>query len=158
VERSFVLAVGGENDISNVFAQRPDAFLEETLLRATTSPFAVTMHGGQTFRDGFGYTMQYSLAAHGSIVITFSRPVYDADADLRDGETGQNVGSNFDSVANTLTITEADINSINGGATPLTVDSDPWTFHRIQIQADAITPLNGDGESLFSTLFFNAVP
>lgn len=158
VERAFVLAVGGENDISNVFEARPDAFLEETLLRATIAPFGVTIYGGQSFRDGFGYTLEYSLASDGPIVITFSRPVYDADADLRDGETGQNQGANFDAVTDTVTITEADINSINGGANPLTVDSDPWTFHRIQIYAAAITPLNGDDEGLFANLYINAVP
>lgn len=158
LERTFVLAIGGENDVANVFEGRPDAFLQETLLRVATSPFVVEIHDGQTFRDGYGYTMQYSVAAQGSIVLTLSRPVYYVDAELQDMETGQNVNASYDSVARTLTFAESDIDTLNGGNNGITTDTEPWTWHRIRIDGGAVTPLNGDDESFFATLFFNAVP
>lgn len=159
IEREFVLEIGGENDVENAFEGRPDAFLQETLLRATAAPFGVTAADGETFRDGFdGHAMEYSIAASGSIVVTFSRDVIDADGDLTDLETGQNVNPAFDPAANTLTFHETDIDQINGAGMPLTTDSDPWTWHRLDIDADAITPINGEAENFSITLFFNAVP
>ena len=159
MERELILAVGGENDIENVFVGSPDAFLQETRLRATSSPFGVEIRSGETYRDGFsGHVLQYSVAAHGSITLTFDRDVIDADGDLEDGETNQNVGASFDSATRTLTFDAADIDTMNGGGTPITTDTDPWTWHRIDVDAFALTPLDGDPEFFAATLFFNAVP
>jgi len=91
MERELILAVGGENDIENVFVGSPDAFLQETRLRATSSPFGVEIRSGETYRDGFsGHVLQYSVAAHGSITLTFDRDVIDfrfrdSNADVRRG-------------------------------------------------------------------------
>ena len=160
MERELILAVGGENDISNVFVGSPDAFLEETRLRATSSPFAVVeIRSGETLRDGFaGNVMQYSLVANGSITLTFNRDVIDANGDLEDLETNQNVGASFDAATRTLTFDATDIDTMNGGGNPITTDTDPWTWHRIDFDAFALTPLDGDPEFFAATLFFNAVP
>ena len=156
VERRFILSVDGANDIANVFEGRPDALLQETLLRTTTAPFGVQVRDAETIRDGFERTLQYSVTANGGIVITFDAAVIDADADLRDGETASTIFASFDSVAGTLTFAESDIDGMNGSG--LTTDTDTWTWHRIRIFADRVTPLNGELDTYFATLYFNAVP
>lgn len=159
LERPLFLPVDGENDVENVFVASEEMELYETLLEATVSPFGVTVENGSFVRDGFdGAAFEYSVLGDGSITVRFDRDVIDADGSLEDGVTGQNVNPSFDDVTDTLTFSADDIDTMNGGGTPLSTDSDPWTFHTLTLYAFAKTPIHADAEELLIIIFFNAVP
>ncbi len=47
--------------------------------------------------------------------------------------------------------------TVTHGQAPLTLDSDPYTWHRIEIDVSYYTPIHGDLVDLRADVYFNAV-
>ncbi len=158
---TFSIPAGGENNVANVFITRPAVALEEEPLVATISPFSTSLVDGDQPFDGLGgAVLVYSSSGNADIVVSFTRRVVGGNVSLRDDDTGQQIGAQADATGMIWTFSEADIATINGGGVTghLTVDQDPFTWHRIQVSVTSFTPLHGDLVQTQATARFNCVP
>lgn len=158
---TFAIPAGGENNVKNVFLTRPEVALSEVGLVASISPFDVEVRDGDEPHDGLaGASMTYSSSAGGAIVVTFDRRIASGTVRLRDTETDQQISATSDALDQVFTFSEAQISTLNGGGPNghLTVDSDPFTWHRIDINVNTYTPIHGDLVHTSARIWFNAVP
>lgn len=157
---TFTIPAGGENNVRNVFMSRGTIGLSETGMIASISPFSVEVENGDELRDGLaGSVMVYSSAGNGDIVVTFPRYVASGTVQLRDLETNQSLNATPDTNRMIWTFDEADIGQINFGTEMITLDQEPYTWHRIQLNNIATyTPIHGDVVTLSANLYFNATP
>lgn len=157
---TFTIPAGGENNVRNVFISRGTVALDESEITASISPFSVTVGNGDELRDGLaGAVMVYSSAGNGDIVVTFPRYVVSGTVQLRDLSTNQVLNATPDAGRTIWTFDETDIGQINFGTDMLTLDQEPYTWHRLQLNGvTTYTPIHGDLVSMSANLYFNATP
>lgn len=157
---TFAIPADGENNVENVFITRPTVGLSEISLVATVAPFGLSLLDGDSVNDGIGnVTAVYSSSGDTAITVTFNRRA-EGFIRLTDGETDQDIFATPDANFMTWTFSEAAIGAINGGGIGggLTTDTDPFTWHRIQVNVSSYTPIHGDLIPMDADVFFNAVP
>lgn len=151
----------GANQVSNPFISAGTVQLDETLVRASFSPFAISLENGQQLFDGVGgNVMSYSVANDAAITVTFPQRVFNGQVRLTDENTNQQINATLDTATGTtFTFSKNAIDQLNGGSNPLTADNDPFTWHRIQIQqVETFSPIHGTLRQISATAWFNATP
>lgn len=154
------LSAFGPNEVSNPYVVVPTVKLSETLLRATLAPFGTELTTGESKTDGFGgNVLVYSVANDGAISVGFPYRVFNGNVRLSDQETGQQINATLDSNGTSFTFSKTEIDNLNGGSQPLTSDTNPYTWARIQISnVQSYTPIHGDPVFFSASAYFNATP
>ena len=154
------LSAFGPNEVSNPYVVVPTVQLTETLLQATIAPFGTSLTSGESKTDGFGgNVLSYSVGNDGAITVSFPYRVFNGNARLTDQETGQQIFATLDSNGTTFTFSKTEIDTMNNGSQPLTSDTNPYTWARIQISnVQSYTPIHGDPVFFSANAYFNATP